>query len=331
MAGSGRAPSAKAAPAGPRSGDDVQSIEQVSEIQRGRILSAMAEVASERGAGNVTVAHVVARSGVSRRTFYELFEDREDCFLSAFDVAVERIAAAVVPAYERPGKWRERIRASLVALLEALDENPAVARLLIVETLGAGQRALERRRRVLARIVVAVDEGRKEGKDGDALPSLTTEGIVGGIFSLIHSRLLEGGSGWPLELLNPLMSMIVLPYLGPAAARRELQQPAPKALNGGRRVSGDPLRELDMRLTYRTVRVLLAVGANPGASNRQVADASGIRDQGQISKLLTRLEHLGLVENIRERHAKGEPNAWALTERGGDVRGTISAQTSVLP
>ena len=62
----------------------------VAEIQRARMITALVEVAGERGAGGVTVAHIVARSGVSRRTFYELFDDREDCFLAAFDQAVER-------------------------------------------------------------------------------------------------------------------------------------------------------------------------------------------------------------------------------------------------
>lgn len=92
--------------------------------------------------------------------------------------------------------------------------------------------------------------------------------------------------------------------------------------------AGDPLRELDMRLTYRTVRVLLAIGelAQPGVhpSNRQVGDAAGIRDQGQVSKLLARLRQLGLIENAVEPQVKGEPNGWRLTLRGEDVRQTIS-------
>src|SRR6476660_10312168 len=72
----------------------------VTEIQRARMIAAMIDVVSERTRANATVAHVVARSGVSRRTFYEHFEDREDCFLAAFDDAIEKIAAVVIPAYE---------------------------------------------------------------------------------------------------------------------------------------------------------------------------------------------------------------------------------------
>jgi AcrR family transcriptional regulator len=302
--------------------------EQVSEIQRARIVAAMVDVASERGAANATVARVVARSGVSRRTYYELFEDREDCFLAAFDEAVKRIAAVVVPAYEQPGRWRAKTRAALTALLGFLDHEPGMARLLIAEALGAGPKALKRRQHTLDQIISVADQGRAEATQGEGPPPLTAEGIVGGVLSLIHSRLLAG-DGSLVELLNPLMAMIVLPYLGTAAARRELEQPVPAGHSGGRRVGMDLLRDLDMRLTYRTIRVLLAIGELSGRgsagrreshpSNRKVADAAGIRDQGQVSKLLARLQQLGLIENAGEGRAKGEPNKWTLTQHGNEV------------
>jgi DNA-binding MarR family transcriptional regulator len=91
-------------------------------------------------------------------------------------------------------------------------------------------------------------------------------------------------------------------------------------------VSKDPLRELDMRLTYRTVRVIVAVASSPEASNRLVGEAAGIEDQGQISKLLTRLERLGLIENNGAGQARGAPNAWSLTERGREVERAINRQ-----
>jgi AcrR family transcriptional regulator len=291
------------------------------------MLSAMAEVASERGAANVTVADVVARSGVSRRTFYELFTDREDCFLAAFDDGIARIASEVVPAYEGGTRWRDKIRAGLCALLQFLDDEPGMGRLVIVETLGAGPRALERRRRVLAQVITAVDEGRAEIKTGNELPPLTAEGVVGGVLAVLHGRLIERTAGRLMELTGPLMGMIVLPYLGPAAARKELDRPVPKAPARPRPVNSDPLRELEMRLTYRTVRVLMAVVANPGSSNRMVADGAGIKDQGQISKLLARLAKLGLIENTGVGSARGGPNAWRLTEKGREVEGAITEQT----
>ncbi len=125
------------------------------------------------------------------------------------------------------------------------------------------------------------------------------------------------------------MGMIVLPYLGSAAAEKEIARPAPRRIASTRRtVRDDPFKGLDMRLTYRTVRVLLAISATPGASNRQVGDAGGIADQGQTSKLLQRLEHLGLIENVgRGGAGKGEPNAWRLTDRGRQLERTIQTQT----
>lgn len=281
----------------------------------------------ERGTGNVTVAHVVARSGVSRRTFYELFEDREDCFLAAFDDAIERIAARVVPSYERAGKSQEKIRAALTALLELLDDERGTGRLVMVETLGAGPQALERRRRVLAKIIAAVDEGRREVKRRDDPPPLAAEGVVGAVLSVIHSRMLEPSPEPLVDLVNPLMAMVVLPYLGPVAARGELDRPTP-AHNGKRKSNtGNPLKDLEMRLTYRTVRVLMAIGSHPGVSNRRVGNAAGISDQGQTSKLLARLRHLGLIDNAGFGQAKGESNSWHLTTRGQEIEQAIREQT----
>jgi chromosome segregation and condensation protein ScpB len=86
----------------------------------------------------------------------------------------------------------------------------------------------------------------------------------------------------------------------------------------------DPLRDVEMRLTYRTVRVLAAVAEHVGSSNREIGFASGIGDQGQISKLLTRLHRLGLIENTGAGRTKGAPNAWRLTDKGHDVQNAVS-------
>jgi DNA-binding MarR family transcriptional regulator len=127
-----------------------------------------------------------------------------------------------------------------------------------------------------------------------------------------------------MNLLNPLMGMIVLPYLGPAAARRELARAAPHVPRRSR-PTANPLRELDMRLTYRTVRVLRAIAANPSASNREVSVAAGISDQGQISKLLARLQKLGLIRNggPKRGFTRGEPNAWTLTDTGHQLAESV--------
>jgi AcrR family transcriptional regulator len=298
--------------------------ERVIEIQRARLLAAIVEVCAEHGAANVSVAHIVARAGVSRRTFYEVFVDRDDCFLGAFDEGIARASRCVLEDYDPQRPWIERIRSALIGLLSFLDVERDVGQLLVVGSLGAGAEALARRQRVLEEMIAVVDEGRRESRSGDQLPALTAEGIVGGVLSVLHSRLLDEKSGRLLELTGPLMSMIVLPYLGPSAARKELGRDVPRSSHRSAATAPDPLRALGMRLTYRTVRVLLAVAASPGRSNRQVADGSGIADQGQISKLLARLHGLGLIQNTGAGSVRGAPNSWVLTDRGWEVQSALS-------
>ncbi len=304
------------------------------EIQRARMIAALVEVAGERGVGGITVGRIVGRSGVSRRTFYELFEDREDCFLAAFDLSVERGAQRAIPAFRAPGTWRERVRAGLQALLVYLGDEPGMGALCVVDALGGGPVALERRARVVGALIDVVHEGRKEARAGAKPTRLTAEGVVGAVLSVLHARLSAGsarhnGGMQPMaSLLGPLMAMIVLPYLGQAAAAREAARPSPRRKRAVPPTQGDPLRELDMRLTYRTVRVLLAIAADPGASNRRVSEAADVSDQGQISKLLARLEHLGLIENGGVGPLRGEPNVWRLTVKGAEIEHTIRRQAA---
>jgi AcrR family transcriptional regulator/DNA-binding MarR family transcriptional regulator len=298
---------------------------QVSDIQRARMIAAMVEVAGERGALDASVSHVVARSGVSRRTFYEIFAGREDCFLAAFDDAVERAAEAVASAYGGGHRWRERVRGGLTALLDFCEREPSIARLLFVDSLGGGPRALARRREVLRHLIDSIEEGRSEAKTKP--PRLTAEGVVGAVLSVIHARLVDGQHEDLLGLVNPLMSTIVLPYLGRAAADKELVQVVVREQSFSRRAISHPLRELDMRLTYRTVCVLAAVEKWPQGSNRQIGEDAGISDQGQISRLLARLDGLGLIENREADSDRGAPNAWVLTKKGKELQSTIKQET----
>jgi AcrR family transcriptional regulator/DNA-binding MarR family transcriptional regulator len=271
----------------------------------------------------MTVAQVIGRARVSRKTFYDVFADREDCFLAAFDQALAQARVLVKEANDRESGWREGIRAGLGRLLQFMDEEPGLAKLCVVEALGAGERVLERRAKVLDELARKVDQGRFVMTGARKPPEVTAEGVVGAVFAVIHTRLLDGGKDPLTNLLGPLMSMLVLPYLGARAASRELSRPAPEVHRerrpSTRTRSQDPLQGLDMRLTYRTVRVLMVIGERPGASNREIAEGSGIIDQGQISKLLTRLARLDLVENVGDGQEKGAANAWHLTARGAQV------------
>jgi AcrR family transcriptional regulator/DNA-binding MarR family transcriptional regulator len=331
----GRIPMRRPGTPGPRGGGVF-----VTELQRARLLDAAFAVVAEDGYRRMTARRVSGRAGVSNKTFYDLFTDREDCFLAAFDHAVEELAAVVLPAWEGEKEWSARIRAGLGALLDFLDGEPALRQLVFVEALGAGQRVLERRAQVLKVLERAIDQGRTGVKAGREPAPLTAEGVIGAAFSVIHTRLLEQNPEPLTELLNPLMAVIVLPYRGQAAATRELARPAPlpgrrgasrsrtqgawcatHASDRGRR-DAPPIAALDFRLTIRTHMVLSAVaelsgrGADP--NNREVSDAAGVSDQGQISKLLSRLEGHGLLENTGG-STQGVPRAWRLTPHGEEI------------
>jgi DNA-binding MarR family transcriptional regulator len=161
---------------------------------------------------------------------------------------------------------------------------------------------------------------------------LTAEGVVGAVCGVIHSRLLESRPDPLLGLLGPLMATIVLPYRGQQAAAAELaratSEPAParsvrrdgpsgesKAHNGLSGLIQGSSVPAEFRPTLRTFTVLSAIAERPGLNNREVADAAGIVDQGQISRLLWRLEDQGLVQNTGGR-AQGTPKAWSLTPLG---------------
>src|ERR1700722_12111550 len=293
----------------------------VGEMQRRRLLLAVGEVLADGGVEAATVGSISRRAGVSRRTFYEVFEDREACFLAAFEQAIERIGEDIGPAYDRQDTWSAAIRAGLLALLEQFDEHPELARMCVVETLRAGPEVLRRRCRVIEALVAVVDKGRAVA-ESEPLP-LTAEGVVGGALSVLHARLLENG-GPLVELANPLTAMILPPYVGSLAARGELDRPPPHGLAAASEMLRDPFKDLSIRFTYRTARVMATIAAEPGASNRLIAESSGISDEGQMSRLLRRLDGAGLIENRGEGHVRGEPNAWQLTPRGQAIHTTLT-------
>src|SRR3954471_9945682 len=110
----------------------------VRESQRGRMLAAMASAVGEKGYGAVAVADVIARAGVSRKTFYEHFDDKEECFLAAWEAGVEILFAAIAHSQEGAPGPVERMRASLRAYLETLASEPAFARSFLIEVVAAG-------------------------------------------------------------------------------------------------------------------------------------------------------------------------------------------------
>jgi AcrR family transcriptional regulator len=297
----------------------------------------MAEEVAVRGVASVTVARVIARARVSRRLFYELFADVEDCFLATFDWAVEQGRVLSTEAYSSEKDWRSGIRGALAALLRFFDEQPLLAQLCVVHAAGGGPRVLERRSQVVGELCGVVDRGRTEASSSRVPGPVVAEGVVGAVLAVLYTRLLARGTsavdGYPpseagetplIELHGELMSLILLPYLGAGVAGRELHRPAPPLRAPSKSLEASVLdtpgaaaTARGARLTYRTVCVLRAIAELPAASNREVAERAGIVDQGQISKILTRLEYQGLVVNRGgSGPARGTPNSWWLTTRG---------------
>lgn len=331
-------------------------------VQRTRLLDAAVAVVAEQGYRRMAVRRVCERAGVSSKTFYDLFADREDCFLAAFDYALDELAVVVLPAYQARDGWRERVRAALHALLAFLDGEPELRTVLLVEALTAGPRVLARRAEVLGELARAIDGGRAGGKSArppGGLAPLTAEGVVGGVFGVIYARLLQRRPEPLTELLNELMATIVLPYRGRAAAARELARPVPPtrqsgsghlsrprdlivgALDSGQLFTGrGEVRSLrrsasvDFRITQRTYRALAAIaeqcaeGTNP--SNREVSAAARISDQGHVSRLMARLREQALVENTAAL-LPGNRKAWRLTPRGEELLSASCPQGSGRP
>ena len=278
---------------------------------------------------------VVTRAGVSESVFHDVFSTVEECYRAAYQEGLERLSRTIAEAAAREDAWLERVRSGLVALLGFLDDEPSWARLLVLETPLAGALTFECAQllhNLLAGLLehsVNVIDGCAAGRTGGSpalLATLTGELVVGGVFSVIRTSLLEEGGGKLVELAPSLMAFIVAPYLGRAAAQAELEgRPS-----GGREAvvsepEPEPARaqaisraaELPVRATRRTTLVLCAIARAPYSNNREVARAAGLLDEGQTSKLLARLERKGVIENVGVGAARGEPNAWLLTASGG--------------
>jgi AcrR family transcriptional regulator len=179
--------------------------------QRARMLDAMAETVAEKGYAATTVGDVVAGAGVSRKTFYEHFRDKDECFLAAFDSGVDALLSAIAAAEPeeptRMGLVRVRVRAYLVALAA----RPAFARTFLIEVFAAGPEALERRQRVHARFEQFLRglhaEARKEFPDIPRVDDTVWVAAVGAVNEVVSQRVREGRTEELPELEDTLVEI----------------------------------------------------------------------------------------------------------------------------
>jgi AcrR family transcriptional regulator len=198
--------------------------ELVRAIQRERLIVAMLNAAAELGYLETNVQDVIDRAGVSRPTFYEHFSNKEDCFLAAFDSSAERLRKKIQAAAGRGGDvWRDRVRFALEALLRFAIREPDTARTMVVEARAASAAAVRRRVELMDDFARCLQvEAQELLPGGRTQTAVTASGIVGGVESLLYSRLCKQEFGQLEALLPSLMYFVVLPYEGHEAANEAL-------------------------------------------------------------------------------------------------------------
>jgi AcrR family transcriptional regulator len=196
--------------------------EVVEASQRERMLDAIVGAVADKGYAGTTVADVVSRAGVSRKTFYEHFRDKEECFLAAYDEGVEVLMAQIRAAGEDAADWQEMMRARVRAYLARLVEEPAFARAYLIEVFAAGEAALERRRSVHARLAKFGRELNVEArKDFPEMPEVPDEVFIaafGAINELLSTYVSEGRTSELLRLQEPIEYVQTALFGRPASA-----------------------------------------------------------------------------------------------------------------
>lgn len=193
----------------------------VVEHQRERIVVAVAEVVSVTGYRDMTVESVIARAGVSRKTFYQHFDNREAAFLAAYDGFARQVLDVILRAQAAEDSFSARAERTIRAVLELLAAHPAETYLCVVETLAVGPAGARRRADVMRRVVrsvhdmtcaLAIAKGRRPPQE------ITAEVVVGGVFEVIYNRVQRREIGSLVGLLPDLVYCALLPYVGAASA-----------------------------------------------------------------------------------------------------------------
>jgi AcrR family transcriptional regulator len=179
----------------------------------------MVAVVAKQSYPEARVTDVIARAGVSRKTFYEHFSDKEECFLAAYDETLAEVMGATTAGFEVGDEWPDRVREGLIAFLAVLADKPDAARMCIVEVLAAGPKALARREAAIRGFTHFIDAGRLEAPRG--IPTFTAVGVLGGINEVLYAEIRRGAARDLPRLLPDVLYWVLLPFLGHEAANEE--------------------------------------------------------------------------------------------------------------
>ncbi len=195
--------------------------EVVLEHQRQRLLAAAAEALADKGLADLTVRDVIGGAGVSRRTFYQLFDDKLECVLAAHTMALNRLEKTIRTACRTRDTWPGGVAAAVAAGLEFVASRPAEARLVLIASHTVAEPALAgASRNANEKLVALLREGRERCGENRSLLELTEEGLVGAVVAIVGARLREGDVEGLPGLGPALVQMILAPYLGHSEARR---------------------------------------------------------------------------------------------------------------
>jgi AcrR family transcriptional regulator len=199
------------------------SREFVAQNQRERLFAALAECLHESGYDQTTVSAIGKRAGVSKSDFYKQFESKDGCFFAAYDDSVGRIRERVLAGCEQGGEWSARVLAALSSLLDQLASEPAQTRLVLVEGLRAGRGVYDRYQEALQSFVPYLREG-GPAPNGARAPEASDEAVIGGIASLLSSRVLAGKTEQLRDFLPDIAEFALTPCLGASEARRIISE-----------------------------------------------------------------------------------------------------------
>ena len=200
--------------------------EVVAGNQRRRLVAAVAEALAERGYARLTVEHIIAAAGVSRTTFYEHFDNKQDAVLFAHDVVFERLLSTLLRACNSEKEWPLKVKAAIGATLEFAVADPAQARLLVLDALAADVEVTGRVLDCNDHLASLLSAGREHSPRGAELPALTEKAVVGAVSGIVAGRLMNDQAEGLPELEPQIVELVLLPYIGAEEASRLAKAPA---------------------------------------------------------------------------------------------------------
>ena len=282
--------------------------------QRDRLVAAAGQLAAELGSSSIGVHHICQRASISRRTFYELYADREACFVDVHQEAFGRLVGHVAEGVAAAGaEWEDRAVAAIQALLSVWDADRILAHVCLVSAAGGSDETL-----ALRRIVISQLTGMLAGAPAQPLPTEPMlAGALGSVWELAHQALTDDADDSIADLAGTAIYLMLAPFVGRrrAAARAAgrggtaayVTRWTPTVIG-----DGDEHGLLVTELTGQTLRFL---SRRPGAANIDIARAVDVRHESQMSRHLARLERAGMVSHRKE----GRTNAWQLTAHGEEA------------